>query len=92
MDPESADNESGVQDAPVGGAVRGSFMHDPQSGFTLTSGAKSDVYIDVKKTAMSAEGMQLIGYAMFRNSSLNRLTRSAALRSGRTPSLTPRRS
>lgn len=42
-----------------------SFKYDPNSGFTLASGAKSDVYIDVKKTALSPEGMQLIGYACY---------------------------
>jgi len=42
-----------------------SFRYDPDKGFTLASGAKSDVYIDVKKTALSPEGMQLIGYACY---------------------------
>ncbi|MFQ5736190.1 MAG: orotate phosphoribosyltransferase [Thermodesulfobacteriota bacterium] len=42
-----------------------SFKYDPDKGFTLSSGAKSDVYIDVKKTALSAEGMQLVGYACY---------------------------
>lgn len=43
-----------------------SFKYDPENGFTLTSGKKSDVYIDVKKTALSAEAMELIGFAYFR--------------------------
>ena len=43
-----------------------SFKYDPDQGFTLTSGKKSDVYIDVKKTAMSAEAMELIGFTYFR--------------------------
>lgn len=43
-----------------------SFKYDPDNGFTLTSGKKSDVYIDVKKTAMSAEAMELIGFTYFR--------------------------
>jgi orotate phosphoribosyltransferase len=43
-----------------------SFKYDPEKGFTLTSGQKSDVYIDVKKTAMSAEAMELIGFTYFR--------------------------
>lgn len=43
-----------------------SFKYDPERGFTLTSGQKSDIYIDVKKTAMSAEAMELIGYTYFR--------------------------
>jgi len=42
-----------------------SFKFDPDKGFTLSSGEKSDVYIDVKKTALSPEGMQLIGYACY---------------------------
>jgi orotate phosphoribosyltransferase len=42
-----------------------SFQYDPDKGFTLSSGQKSDVYIDVKKTALSAEAMELIGYAYF---------------------------
>ncbi|MFQ5466168.1 MAG: orotate phosphoribosyltransferase [Thermodesulfobacteriota bacterium] len=42
-----------------------SFQLDPDKGFTLASGAKSDVYIDVKKTALSAEAMELVGYAFF---------------------------
>lgn len=42
-----------------------SFKYDPNSGFTLSSGKKSDFYIDVKKTSLSAEGMELIGYALF---------------------------
>ncbi len=42
-----------------------SFRYDPDKGFTLASGEKSDIYIDVKKTALSPEGMQLIGYACY---------------------------
>ncbi|MDO8427512.1 MAG: orotate phosphoribosyltransferase [Deltaproteobacteria bacterium] len=42
-----------------------SFRYDPESGFTLTSGKKSDVYIDAKKTVLSAEGMELVGFAFF---------------------------
>src|SRR4030067_2423259 len=42
-----------------------SSRYDPDKGFTLASGEKSDVYIDVKKTALSPEGMQLIGYACY---------------------------
>src|SRR3990172_3530093 len=42
-----------------------SFRYDPNSGFTLASGEKSDVYIDVKKTVLSPEGMQLVGYACY---------------------------
>lgn len=36
-----------------------------EEGFTLSSGKKSNVYIDVKKTALSAVAMELIGYAYF---------------------------
>lgn len=42
-----------------------SFRYDAESGFTLTSGKKSDVYIDAKKTVLSAEGMELVGFAFF---------------------------
>lgn len=41
-----------------------SFMFDA-NGFTLASGKKSDVYIDVRKAALSAEGMELIGFAFY---------------------------
>ncbi|OGP13634.1 MAG: orotate phosphoribosyltransferase [Deltaproteobacteria bacterium GWA2_54_12] len=36
-----------------------------EEGFTLSSGKKSNVYIDVKKTALSAVAMEPIGYAYF---------------------------
>lgn len=42
-----------------------SFRFDPEKGFKLTSGAMSDVYIDVKKTALSSEAMELIGSTFF---------------------------
>ncbi len=42
-----------------------SFMFDAEKGFTLSSGAKTDVYIDAKKTVLSAEGMELTGYAFY---------------------------
>jgi orotate phosphoribosyltransferase len=42
-----------------------SFRFDPDFGFKLASGAKSDVYIDVKKTVLSSEGMELVGRAVF---------------------------
>lgn len=41
-----------------------SFKYD-EAGFTLSSGKKSNVYIDVKKTALSSVAMELIGYAYF---------------------------
>jgi orotate phosphoribosyltransferase len=42
-----------------------SFLFDPAKGFTLSSGVKSDVYIDVKKTVLSSIGMELVGFAFF---------------------------
>ncbi len=42
-----------------------SFRYDPEKGFTLTSGKKSDVYIDAKKTALSSHAMELVGFAFF---------------------------
>ena len=42
-----------------------SFCFDPDFGFKLASGAKSDVYIDLKKTVLSAEGMELTGRVVF---------------------------
>lgn len=48
-----------------------SFRHDPAAGFTLTSGKKSDVYIDVKKTALSSQAMELIGFAYFQKLKLD---------------------
>lgn len=41
-----------------------SFRYD-EAGFTLTSGKKSNYYVDVKKTALSSVAMELIGYAYF---------------------------
>lgn len=42
-----------------------SFCFDPDFGFTLASGTKSDVYIDIKKTVLSSEGMELVGRVVF---------------------------
>ncbi len=42
-----------------------SFIFDAEKGFTLSSGQKSDVYIDAKKTVLSAEGMEGVGFAFF---------------------------
>jgi orotate phosphoribosyltransferase len=42
-----------------------SFRYDPDGGFMLSSGKKSDVYIDVKKTLYNPEGMELAGRAFF---------------------------
>jgi len=42
-----------------------SFMYDPDAGFTLSSGEKSEVYIDAKRTIYSALGMELVGYAFY---------------------------
>ena len=41
-----------------------SFRYDPDFGFTLSSGTKSDVYVDVKKTVYSPQGMELVGKVM----------------------------
>jgi len=42
-----------------------SFMYDPDCGFTLSSGEKSDVYIDTKRTVYNSLGMELVGYAFY---------------------------
>ncbi|MCK5236563.1 MAG: orotate phosphoribosyltransferase [Deltaproteobacteria bacterium] len=42
-----------------------SFKYDPDFGFTLASGKKSDIYVDVKKTVLSANGIELTGRAIF---------------------------
>ena len=42
-----------------------SFRYDPDKGFLLSSGAKSDMYVDAKKTVLSAEGMVLTGKLLF---------------------------
>ena len=42
-----------------------SFRYDPDAGFLLSSGKKSDVYIDMKKTLYCPEGMELAGRAFF---------------------------
>jgi len=42
-----------------------SFLYDPEEGFTLSSGQKSDVYIDAKKTVLNSIGMELTGFAFF---------------------------
>ncbi|HZX36190.1 MAG TPA: orotate phosphoribosyltransferase [Thermodesulfobacteriota bacterium] len=42
-----------------------SFRYDPDKGFLLSSGAKSDMYVDAKKTVLSAEGMVLTGRLLF---------------------------
>lgn len=47
-----------------------SFNFDPENKFTLASGATSDVYIDAKKTALSSEAMELLGYAFFTETKL----------------------
>ncbi len=44
---------------------RRSFRYDPDHGFKLSSGGTSDIYIDVKKTVLSAEGIMLVGKAVF---------------------------
>lgn len=42
-----------------------SFRYDPDHGFKLSSGGTSDVYIDVKKTVLSSDGIMLTGKALF---------------------------
>ncbi len=42
-----------------------SFMYDPDCGFTLSSGEKSEVYIDTKRTVYNSIGMELVGYAFY---------------------------
>lgn len=62
-----------------------SFKHDPESGFTLSSGAKSDVYIDIKKTVLSAEGMEMVGYALFQELKLEPIDGIGGLTLGADP-------
>ena len=45
--------------------LKNSFRYDPSGGFLLSSGKKSDVYIDAKKTVLSSGGMVLTGRAFF---------------------------
>ncbi|MBI5234446.1 MAG: orotate phosphoribosyltransferase [Deltaproteobacteria bacterium] len=45
---------------------KNSFDYDPNSGFLLASGQKSDVYIDVKKTVLSAEAIVLTGRMFYK--------------------------
>ncbi|MFZ3072607.1 MAG: orotate phosphoribosyltransferase [Thermodesulfobacteriota bacterium] len=42
-----------------------SFRYDPDKGFLLSSGAKSDIYVNAKNTVLSAEGMVLTGKLLF---------------------------
>lgn len=42
-----------------------SFMYDPDCGFTLSSGEKSEVYIDSKRTVYNSLGMELVGFAFY---------------------------
>lgn len=62
-----------------------SFAYDPESGFTLSSGKKSDFYVDVKKTALSAEGMQLVGYACYQEIKLSPVDAIGGLTLGADP-------
>jgi orotate phosphoribosyltransferase len=62
-----------------------SFQYDPEGGFTLASGKKSDVYIDVKKTALSAEAMEMIGYAFFQELKLEPVDAVGGLTLGADP-------
>jgi len=62
-----------------------SFQYDPEGGFTLASGKKSNVYIDVKKTALSAEAMEMIGYAFFQELKLEPVDAVGGLTLGADP-------
>lgn len=42
-----------------------SFRFDPECGFTLASGKKSDLYVDCKKTVLASEGIVPTGRAIF---------------------------
>ncbi len=42
-----------------------SFRYDPDHGFLLSSGRKSDIYIDAKKTLLSPDGLLLTGRVFF---------------------------
>jgi len=42
-----------------------SFQHDPEGKFKLVSGRTSEVYIDAKKSTLSSEAMELIGYSFY---------------------------
>ena len=44
---------------------RRSFRYDPEFGFKLASGKSSDVYIDLKKTVLSSEGMEFTGSVIY---------------------------
>jgi orotate phosphoribosyltransferase len=57
--------ESNVQKKLVKILFERSFCYDPEGGFVLSSGQRSNVYIDVKKTVYSPEGMELVGRVFF---------------------------
>ncbi len=42
-----------------------SFRYDPECGFVLSSGKKSDIYIDAKKTLLTPRGLLLTGRVFF---------------------------
>ena len=42
-----------------------SFRYDPQGGFLLSSGRRSDIYIDAKKTLLDPRGLLLAGRIFF---------------------------
>jgi orotate phosphoribosyltransferase len=62
-----------------------SFMYDPAGGFTLTSGKKSEFYIDAKKTVLSAEGLELTGFAYFQEIKLEPIDGIGGLTLGADP-------
>lgn len=62
-----------------------SFKYDPDKGFTLSSGAKSDVYIDAKQTVMSADAMELVGFTFFQELKLKPIDAVGGLTLGADP-------
>lgn len=62
-----------------------SFIFDPEKGFTLSSGKKSDVYIDARRTTLSAEGMELVGFAFFQEVKLEPIDAIGGLTMGADP-------
>lgn len=62
-----------------------SFQFDPEGKFKLASGRTSDVYIDAKKTTLSSEAMELIGYSLFQELKLEPIDGIGGLTLGADP-------
>ncbi len=62
-----------------------SFKFDAEKGFTLASGQKSDVYIDCKKTVLSAEGLEGVGFTFFQELKLEPIDGIGGLTLGADP-------